>query len=103
MKVTPTLSVNGNSILASFVDSRGSKRQGFELKARVFGSSNGGKEWSEVDMENNTMQNPTHPFGPEGANLALAATQNNAAGFKVLTISPWALGDVTPQLWNIEL
>ena len=99
MQVTPTLSVKENSILASFVDIRGSWIQG-EFKARMFGSNDGGREWSEVDMGNSTMQHTSS--GPKGASFALAATPNNANGFTVLTIHGY-LNNVTSQLWNIEL
>ena len=91
MQATPTLSVNGDSILASFANIYGGWTRG-EFRSRVFGSSDGGREWFEVDTEES---------GPEGANYVLAI-KRNSGGFTALTILGY-LNNVTSQLWNIEL
>ena len=91
MQATPTLSVNGDSILASFADISGRWTRG-EFRARVFGSINGGQEWFEVDTEE---------LGPEGANYVLAA-KRNSSGFTALSTHGYP-NNVTSQLWDIEL
>ena len=91
MQATPTLSVNGDSILASFANIYGGWTLG-EFRARVFGSCDGGREGFEVD---------TKELGPDGANYVLA-TRKNSGGFKALSIHGYP-DNVTSQLWDIEL